>query len=60
MLGKDAGVSRQEMASAQAGQSSNPKTQAALYFSAKLVNNRTNIAFDVDLDFPEVNLHQAA
>lgn len=50
MLGQNAGVSEQEMASAQAGQSSDPRTQAALDFSAKLVNNHANITkADVDL-----------
>ena len=96
LLGKNAGASEDEMSQAQAGQSSDPKTQAALDFSAKLVKERanisksdvvilrnagfsdeaiaeilahvalniftnyTNVAFDVPIDFPKVNLRQAA
>ncbi len=96
VLGQKAGASEQEMADAQAGQASDPKTQAALDFSAKLVQNRanitkadvdavrdagfnneeiaeilahvalniftnyTNVAFDVEIDFPQVSLRQAA
>ncbi len=96
MLGQNAGVSAEDMAAAQAGNSSDPKTQAALDFSTKLVKNRanitkadvdavrdagfsdaeiaeilahvalniftnyTNVAFDVELDFPKVDLRQAA
>ena len=96
MLGKKAGASAQEMGAAQAGQSSDPRTQAALDFSAKLVKNRanvtkadvdavrdagfsdeeiaeilahvalniftnyTNVAFDVEVDFPKVSLRRAA
>ncbi|MCG8382408.1 MAG: carboxymuconolactone decarboxylase family protein [Gammaproteobacteria bacterium] len=91
-LGQKAGASVEEMALAQAGQSSDPRTQAALDFSAKLVKNRakvsqadvqavrnaefddaeiaeilahvalnvftnyTNVAFDVPIDFPKVDL----
>lgn len=96
LLGQNAGVSEQDMAQAQAGSSSDPRTQAALDFSAKLVKNRgqvtkedvqavrnagfsdediaeilahvalniftnyTNVAFDVLVDFPKVQLRQAA
>ncbi len=92
VLGQNAGATQQEMADAQAGNASDPKTQAALNFAAKLVRNRadvtkgdveevraagfsnkeiaeilahvalniftnyTNVAFDVDVDFPKVNL----
>ena len=91
-LGQQAGASAEEMAAAQAGNSSAPKTQAALDFAAKLVKERagvsasdvqavrsagfndeeiaeilahvalniftnyTNVAFDVPVDFPKVNL----
>ncbi len=96
VLGKNAGVSEDDMAQAQAGQSSDPKTQVALDFAAKLVTksgqvtqadvqavrdagfsdeeiaeilahvalniftNYTNIAFDVEIDFPKVDLRKAA
>jgi uncharacterized peroxidase-related enzyme len=96
MLGQKAGVSTDAMAQAQAGKSSDPKTQAALDFAAKLVRNRaqisaqdvqavrnagfsdeeiaellahvalniftnyTNVAFDVPVDFPKINLRAAA
>lgn len=95
-LGQNAGLSVEQMAAAQAGNSDDAKTQAALDFAAKLVNNRgqisredvqtvhnagfsdeevaeilahvalniftnyTNIAFDVEVDFPKVNLRSAA
>ena len=94
VLGQQAGASSEEMAAAQAGNSSDPKTQAALDFAAKLVKaragvsasdvqavrsagfndeeiaeilahvalniftNYTNVAFDVPVDFPKVNLLQ--
>lgn len=49
MLGKNAGASDEEMGAAQAGQSSDPRTQAALDFSGKLVKNRANVTkADVD------------
>ncbi|OUR93537.1 carboxymuconolactone decarboxylase [Halobacteriovorax marinus] len=92
LLGEKAGVSAEEMKSAQAGESSDPRVQAALTFSKKLVlkkasismsdidelksagfddeevaeilahvalnifTNYTNVAFDVPIDFPKVNL----
>lgn len=92
VLGQKAGASEEEMAEAQAGRSSDPKTQAALDFAAKLVSERgqvsqsdveavrnagfsdediaeilahvalniftnyTNEAFNVEIDFPKVNL----
>ena len=95
MLGQKAGASKEEMAAAQAGQVSDPRTQAALDFAAKLVKNRanitstdvdavraagfsneeiaeilahvalniftnyTNVAFDVEVDFPKVSLLEA-
>jgi uncharacterized peroxidase-related enzyme len=95
-LGMNAGLSVAQMGSAQAGESSDAKTQAALDFSAKLVKHRaqisredvqvvrnagfsneeiaeilahvalniftnyTNIAFDVEVDFPKINLRDAA
>lgn len=91
-LGKGAGLSDETMAQAQAGKSSDPKTQAALTFAIKLVKERahisqadveslrkvgftndeiaeilahvalniftnyTNVAFDVPVDFPKVQL----
>ena len=49
MLGQNAGASEQELAQAQTGKSSDPRTQAALEFSTKLVNNRGNVSKeDVD------------
>lgn len=96
VLGQKAGLSAEQMASAQAGHSDDARTQAALDFTAKLVKNRaqvsqgdvqavrdagfsdeeiaeilahvalniftnyTNVAFDVEVDFPKVNLRQAA
>ncbi len=44
VLGQKAGVSAEDMAAAQAGQSSDPRTQAALDFAAKLVKERGQIA----------------
>src|SRR5207302_1171260 len=40
LLGKKAGATGDEMADAQAGRSSDPKTAAALTFALKLVENR--------------------
>ncbi len=96
VLGQKAGLSAEQMASAQAGHANDARTQAALDFAAKLVKNRaqvsqrdvqavrdagfndediaeilahvalniftnyTNIAFDVEVDFPKINLRQAA
>jgi uncharacterized peroxidase-related enzyme len=48
MLGKKAGVSGEEMAEAQAGRASDPKTAAALAFALKLVENRGQVT-DEDL-----------
>jgi uncharacterized peroxidase-related enzyme len=92
VLGKNAGVTEQEMRLAQLGSSDDPKVQAALDFARKLVTqhgqisrndfglvkqagfsdaevaeilahvalniftNYTNVAFDVEVDFPIVNL----
>ncbi len=48
-LGRKAGLSAQEMAAAQAGQSADPKTAAALRFASSLVANRAQITTaDVD------------
>jgi uncharacterized peroxidase-related enzyme len=47
-LGRKAGASAQEMRQAQAGESSDAKTQAALSFALKLVNNRGQVA-DADV-----------
>ncbi len=44
MLGQKAGMSADAMAMAQSGKSSDPKTQAALDFAAKLVKNRAQIS----------------
>lgn len=44
LLGKNAGASGDEMADAQAGRSSDPKTAAALAFALKLVENRGQVA----------------
>jgi uncharacterized peroxidase-related enzyme len=44
LLGKNAGVSAQDMALAQAGKSSDAKTQAALSFALKIVEQRAAIA----------------
>lgn len=43
-LGQQAGATVEEMAAAQGGKSTDPKTQAALNFSAKLVNDRGNVS----------------
>jgi len=43
VLGKNAGVCEEEMSQAQAGHSNDPRTQAALDFSAKLVKERAHI-----------------
>lgn len=43
-LGKKAGVSADDMARAQAGESSDPRTQAALRFALKLVNDRGQVS----------------
>ncbi|NRD75781.1 carboxymuconolactone decarboxylase family protein [Shewanella sp. VB17] len=92
VLGKNAGVSAEDMASAQRGISSDLKVQVALDFARKLVTqlgqvsrddielvkqagfsdaeiteilahvalniftNYTNVAFDVEVDFPKMNL----
>ncbi|MBS1984985.1 MAG: peroxidase-related enzyme [Bdellovibrionales bacterium] len=44
MLGKKAGLSAETMAAAQAGQSSDPKVQAALNFAVKLVKERAQMS----------------
>lgn len=44
VLGQKAGASTEEMAAAQAGQSDDPKTAAALRFALKLVNERGQVA----------------
>lgn len=44
VLGVKAGVSKDAMAAAQKGHSSDPKTQAALDFALKVVKERANIA----------------
>lgn len=95
-LGRKAGASAEEMAHAQAGRSDDPRTEAALSFALKVVENRgqvsdadvqslreagfdddgiveilahaalnlftnyVNVAFDVPLDFPAVQLRKAA
>lgn len=95
-LGMKAGVAAEVMAAAQAGESSEPKTRAALQFALKLVESRgqvdgadvetvrkagfndeeiveilahvalnlftnyVNVAFDVPVDFPAVQLRRAA
>ena len=43
MLGKNAGVSADDMRRAQAGQSDDPKTAAALRFAAKVVADRAQV-----------------
>jgi uncharacterized peroxidase-related enzyme len=48
VLGKNAGASDQEMASAQAGEASDPKAQAALRFALKVVNERAQVS-DADV-----------
>jgi uncharacterized peroxidase-related enzyme len=44
LLGKNAGLTEDEMGQAQAGFSSDPRTQAALVFSANLVESRGNVS----------------
>jgi uncharacterized peroxidase-related enzyme len=44
VLGKGAGVSAAQMSAAQAGQSDDPKTAAALKFALKVVGNRGQLA----------------
>ncbi len=48
VLGKNAGASAEEMAAAQVGESSDSKTQAALRFALKLVNDRAQVS-DADV-----------
>lgn len=48
-LGRKAGASAEEMSAAQAGQSHDPKTAAALTFVTRVVRNRANIS-DADVD----------
>ncbi|TAK97829.1 MAG: carboxymuconolactone decarboxylase [Aquabacterium sp.] len=43
-LGRKAGLSSQDMQAAQQGESSNPKTAAALRFALKLVNDRGQVS----------------
>lgn len=95
-LGRKAGASAEEMAAAQAGESSDPRTAAALRFALRLVDargkvsdadvqavraagfgdgeiveilahvalnlftNYVNVAFDVPVDFPTVQLRRSA
>jgi uncharacterized peroxidase-related enzyme len=95
-LGQGAGISLDDLTAAQLGESSDPKTAAALSYALKLVNNRAqvsdadtqalrqagfndeeiveiiahvalnlftnyiNIALDVPVDFPKVQLRQSA
>lgn len=47
-LGRKAGVSVEELAAAQSGESSDPKTAAALRFALKLVNDRGQVG-DADV-----------
>lgn len=48
-LGRKAGATSEEMTAAQMGESSDPKTQAALTFALKVVNHRAQVsAADVD------------
>jgi len=44
VLGQKAGATPEEMTAAQTGESSNPRTLAALQFARKLVENRASIA----------------
>lgn len=44
LLGKKAGASAEEMASAQLGRAADPKTAAALAFALKVVNDRAHIS----------------
>lgn len=53
VLGQNAGASAAEMASAQVGQSSDPKTAAALSFALKVVEQRAQVS-DADV----ANLHE--
>lgn len=53
VLGQNAGASAAEMASAQVGQSSDPKTAAALAFALKVVEQRAQVS-DADV----ANLHE--
>lgn len=46
MLGRKAGASADEMAAAQLGTSSDPRTQAALAFALKIVRNRAAVTED--------------
>lgn len=46
VLGKGAGVSARDMTAAQAGQSTDPRTTAALTFALKLVNERGHVSAD--------------
>lgn len=56
-LGRKAGVSSQDMQAAQQGESSNPKTAAALRFALKLVNDRGQVS-DHDVQaLREVGFH---
>ncbi|WP_440901045.1 carboxymuconolactone decarboxylase family protein, partial [Actinosynnema sp.] len=48
-LGRKAGVSSEDMRQAQAGHSHDPRTQAALEFSEKLVRERAQVT-DADVD----------
>ncbi len=48
-LGRKAGASAEEMSAAQAGQSHDPKTAAALAFVTRVVRNRASIS-DADVD----------
>lgn len=48
MLGRKAGATAEEMSAAQAGESSDPRTAAALRFSLKLVNERAQVT-DADV-----------
>ncbi len=48
VLGRKAGASAEEMSAAQAGESNDPKTAAALRFALKLVNDRAQVT-DADV-----------
>lgn len=52
-LGRKAGASAEEMSAAQAGQSTDPKTAAALRFAVAVVDNRAQIA---DADVAELRV----
>jgi len=59
-LGRQAGASAQEMQQAQAGESADAKTQAALHFALKLVNDRGQVG-DADVQtLREVGFSDAA